>query len=261
MYIWASLARHAKYARLSRVLGVFLIIQCLLALPVGFTFLRDPPALFYPRVHGGPFFEFFDGSQQWGIIEGDENGFVRFISPAEGVTWPVVFANDDYERHMSYSVKIAPRYEYVTGDTDFNFVITPEYIFYQDSNAMLAVPTRLVPVWVLEEMDFMELFNHLALYNRYFSSVVAPVFVLVFFVIFISQLLIYVAAVWLFGQWQKLSGNMTIRERFAVCTFASVPAVILGVAFGFFLPIMHLLIFQLLMIYCTYRAMKEFLNA
>jgi len=228
-------------------------------MPVAIAILRDPPAAFYPRLHGGlPDLSAFPRHWMlWLEIEPDENGFTASVTPTAGIYTLTGVGG--------YRVIFAPRfdewYDYGIERYPFLLIISPEYVFYRDSNAHLAVPTRLVPAWVLEEGHVEELFNHLALYNRYFMGIVAPVFILVFVVFFITQAFIYIAAVWLFGHWQKLSGNMTIRERFAVCTFASVPAGAIGFAVGIFLPVFHIVIFQFLMIWFTYKAMKEYLNA
>ena len=267
MFIWAPLARHAKYARLSRVILVFLAMQSLLALPVLFTFLRTPPNVFYPRIHGGPDFELFDQSwAPWIDIVEDEIGFIQEINLLPEMRLPMVFARDRAD--SPYLAEALPHQVVITSSYVgipelgsyplFMFVITPEYFFYHDSNALLAVPVERVPGWVLRDMNLPELFNHLALYNRYFSSIVMPVYLLIFLVFLLSQFVICVAAIWLFGQWRKLSGTMTVRERFSVLSFASVPAGLAGMLIGFVVPIAHVFIFQLLMIYIAYKAMKEF---
>jgi len=282
-----------------RVLCVFFMVQCLLTIPMSIILLRDPPHVFYPRMHGGPDWGAFNRSWVESLdILPDNNGFTRQIQirrrlsaswwTDEGefrsettVTYTplsqmniAIYPNDmDKLRDNPYRVILAPRYDqwqdvierrslvglsYIAGD--YYLVITPEYIFYRDENSSLSVPTRLIPAWALEKGAFEEIFDHLALYNRYFSSIVAPTFVLIFVVFLIMQSLIFVAAVWLFGHWQKLSGNMTVRERFAVCTFASVPAGALGLALGILFPLFHILLFQFGMIYFSYKAMKEYLN-
>ena len=268
MFIWATLAKHAKYARLSRILCVFFIVQSLVAMPVGISMLREEPAVFYPRMHGGPFFEFFDRTwNRWMVVEADENGFADNIIAAPGAEWPMTFDSFDYDREQGYRVVLAPAFDTWEamqidgGGHHFLIAITPEYIFFRDANAHLAVPTQIVSAWAIQDMAVDELFNHLALYNRYISSIVAPVFLWVFVVFLIIQALIFVASVWLFGHWQKLSGNMTRRERFAICAFASIPAGLLAFAVGIFIPALHVLIFQLLMLYFTYKAMKEYWNA
>lgn len=234
MFIWASIAKHAKDTRLFRVLCVFLAVQVLLAVPIGITLLRDPPSVLYPRVHGGPDFALFDRNWADEIeVTEDANGFASDISPSE--------ISVEYESHY--------------------FIITPEYIFYKDANASLAIPTNLVSAWALREGNLEEIFDHLALFNRYFSSIVAPLFLMIFVVFAASQGLICLAAVWLFGYWQMPLGYLNVRERFAVCTFASVPAGILGFAIGIFLPIFHIFLFQFGMIYFSYKAMKEYWNA
>jgi len=247
---------------------VFLAIQSLLSVPVLFEFLRTPPDVFYPRIHGGPVFELFDSYwAPWIDVVEDEIGFTREIGAPAGVEWPVILpgealaAGDALESgDVTHWIVVSTfDAEFEVSDTPgFLFMITPEYVYYLDRNAMMAVPVNRIPAWVFNEMNLREMFNHLALYNRYFSVVVMPVFLLVFVVFFVSQLLICIAAIWLFGQWRKLSGKMTVRERFSVISFASVPAGIIGMFVGFAFPVIHILIFQLIMIYVSYKAMKEF---
>jgi len=279
MFFWAPLARHAKYARIGRVILVFIAMQSVLVLPVLFNFLRTPPDLFYPRIHGSPDFELFgDSWAAWMDVVEDEIGFAQEIMQPAGVEWPLIYESvavysEVYEVYLEdayrvtggvsgvvHGVVVADMYDQleIPDTVQVLLMFTPGYIFYVDSNMMLTIPVTRVPAWVLEEMHVRELFNHLAIYNRYFSGIVMPVFLLVFIVFFISQLLIVLAAIWLFGQWRKLHGKMTVRERFSVITFASVPAVLVGMVIGFAFPIFHILIFQLLMIYISYKAMKEF---
>ena len=245
MFIWASLARHAKHTSLARVLFIFIIIQCTISIPIGIMILRDPPHIFYPRIHQGPLFENFDRSFNKNIqIYENENGFISNLTII-----PSEFEIDNYIIKLSS--------EYIETVHDYIIIITPQYIYYKDAHSFLGIPVNLLPAWVIKESDIKELFNHLALYNSYFIGIVSPVFLLIFIIIFITQSLIMLAAVWLFGHWIKLSGNMSVFERFSVCTFASIPAGIIGFATGIILPIMHIFIAQLVMIYVSYKCIKE----
>jgi len=264
MFLWASLARYAKHAKLIRVLCVFFAVQGLLTIPVGISMLRDPPDVFYPRIHGGPVFEHFDSLWTDYIrVTEDERGFVSAVTVLLAPGTPFVFDSTD-ENGNVYRVITAGDYDVPDHeeqrDCDFLFSITPQYVFFRDSYSNLVIPTDMISAWTLEEGDLRELFNHLALYNSYFSSIVAPVFLLVFVVMLAAQAVILLAAVWFFGQWVKLSGTMTFRERFYVCTFASVPAGLIGFAVGLLVPVIHVFIAQLLMIYFSYKAMKEYLG-
>ena len=173
-------------------------------------------------------------------------------------------ADKTNENDTVYRVTIAADYTLIDDDrfagSDFMFAITPEFIFYRDIYTQLVIPATLISAWALEDSDFREIFNHLAIYSNYYTSIVAPVFLLVFFVMLVTQTIIMLAAVWLFGQWVKLSGTMTVRERFFVCTFASVPASLISFAIGLFVPVIHAFIAQLLMIFFSYKAIKEYFN-
>jgi len=185
-----------------------------------------------------------------GQLAFDTTGLLVFDAlDGEGNIYRVVIANDHNvleDENLS--------------NCNFLFAITPRYVFFRDSYSNLVTSTDMISAWALEEGDLREIFNHLALYNNYFTSVVAPVFLLVFAVMLSTQTVIMFAAVWLFGHWVKLSGTMSIKERFFVCTFASVPAGIISFAVGLFMPVIHVFVAQLLMIYFSYRAMKEYFN-
>jgi len=285
MFLWASLARYAKHAKMFRVICVFIAVQALLTIPVGISMLRDSPDVFYPRIHGGPEFENFDYSWVDYIeITKDERGFISTLliltAEDEQTIQPVTVtkipgtpksgnpttgrAEETNANDIKYRVTLATDYTLIDDDRfagcDYMFAITPEFIFYRDIYTQLVIPTTSVSAWALENSDFREIFNTLALYNNYYTSIIAPVFLLVFLVMLATQAVIMLAAVWLLGQWVKLSGTMTIRERFTVCTFASVPAGFIGFVIGLFVPVIHVFIAQLLMIYFSYKAMKEYFN-
>ena len=266
MFLWATLARYARHAKLIRVLCIFIAMQSLITIPVGISMLRDPPDIFYPRIHGGPFFEYFDTTVvDFLEVTEDDRGFVSSLRILTDSYPNDLFVFDTTDENGNvYWVVIADEYGVMPDEKlsgcDFFFAITPDYIFYRDSNSQLVIETTTVSAWALEEPDFREIFNHLALGNRYISSIVAPVFLLIFIVMLAAQTVIMLAAVWFFGQWVKLSGTMTVKERFSICALATVPAGLISFAVGLFVPIIHVFIAQLLMIYFSYKAMKEYLG-
>jgi len=277
MFIWASIAKHAKRASLTRVLCVFFGLVSLLTVPVGISILGDPPHVFYPRMHGGPDWDTFDRSWVDDIyVVEDERGFI------EGVYW-VTF--DEYELQilpmmihlsevrrplsvLSYEqaylghVSFIPHYDFPTSVTNaaYHFIFSPEYIFFRDATSSLVIPTHMVSAWALREVNLEEIFDHLALYNRYFSSIVAPMFIFLFATFLFSNAAIMLAAVWLFGWWQKTAGFLNWRERLAVCVFASIPAALIAFAIGLFFPIVHAFLFQFIMLYFAYKTLKEYFN-
>ena len=258
MFIWASMARQAKYATLPRVILIFFAMQILLTIPIGVALLRTEPVILYQRIHGSLNIAHFDKSwANWISVSADENGFVCQVNFLNEGARPAAFDAIHYEKH--YRILLAQSFNAQESSyIDYTIAITPDYVFYRDSGALLAVPLNLIPAWVMKEANHGELFNHLALYNGYFTEIVIPVFLLISIVVLITQVLIFITAIWMFGHWRKLTDFMTIRERFAVCAFASVPANTAAVLIGFIAPVMHIFISQLIMIYISYKAMKEF---
>ncbi|MCL2188912.1 MAG: hypothetical protein FWC16_08335 [Defluviitaleaceae bacterium] len=225
------------------MLCVFLMVQVVLTLPVAVEFVTQPPSVMYPRlIHGG--------EMDWGMFDRswvndirvfyDSNGFATEIS---GVNIPLYISAQ------------------VSGGDPVAFTFTNENIFYRDGQTALTLPLTMVSAWAIQEGDLAEIFDHLALHNRYFSSIVAPWILMMFMAFLISQVVIYFATVWLLGFWEKTSGSMTATERCKVCIFAAIPAALIAMVIGFILPLFHVFIFQFLMIYFAYKALKDYWNA
>gem|GEM_PF-1484952 len=259
---------------MTRVLCVFLGVVSLLTVPVGVAVMRDPPHVFYARIHDGPHWEDFDRSFAEAIhVTEDERGFIDgiyFEMPlrelgAANFIGASSARQPELQPSLTSYVSFAPRYNLPVlpedhGVVDFHFIISPEYIFFRDGNSSLAIPTRYVSAWALREGNLEEIFDHLALHNRYFSGIVAPIFILLFAIFLFSQVVILLAAVWMFGWWQKTSGFLSWRERLAVCVFACVPAALLAFVLGLFFPVVHVFLFQFGMIYFAYKTLKEYFN-
>jgi len=227
-------------------------------------------------MHGGPDWEDFQRGFTSDIyVTEDERGFIDGIYfltyPNEVMRTPLheiqnAYDYFDFERFLwdrgIEAVSFVPRYDYIgwLGSVTYHFIISPEYIFYRDRNSLLAIPTNHVSAWALREGNLEEIFDHLALANRYFSGIIAPIFILLFVVFLFSQVALIVAAVWLFGWWQKTSGFLNWRARLAVCVFASVPAALISFALGLFFPLIHVFLFQFGMIYFAYKTLKEYFN-
>ncbi|MDR2546542.1 MAG: hypothetical protein LBC96_03400 [Lachnospiraceae bacterium] len=252
-----ALTKKALKAGFFRVLCLFLLVQSLLVIPIGLLVLREEPSGFYPRIHGGPDLDHFDRAfLDYITIAADANGFISSLI----VPQTLHFDSIDEEQEETYRVivtAVMTNIEELQSDVDYILVVTSDYLFYRDTNAVLGVPLSLVSAWALAQGDYRELFNHLALYNRYFASIVAPVLLLILLVIVVTQALMILAAAWLFGYLQRLSGNMTYAERVKVCVYATVPASFLGLVIGVVIPVVHIFAAQLIMIYIAYQAMKE----
>jgi len=265
MFIWASIAKHAKRAGLTRVLCVFLGLVSLLTIPVGIAIISDPPHIFYPRIHGGPDWDVFDRSWVDRIhVTEDERGFLDEIYwvPYEPTRSYIPLRDLDDALVFTRYVSFMPRHDFPVEmeGTVYQFIFTPEYIFFRDAHASLVIPINMVSAWALREGNLEEIFDHLALYNRYFSGIVAPTFIFLFATFLFSNAVMLAAAVWLFGWWQKTAGFLHWRERLAVCVFASIPAALLAFVLGLFLPVVHIFLFQFGMIYFAYKTLKEYFN-
>lgn len=269
MKTWTTLAKYAKRTKLSHLICMFLIIQILVSLPLAINLIKNPPSVSYTHTHGGPVFSNFSNIWAGGVIfTSDESGFVRsmyMIDAAhfyDGNFLGRIYETYDAERDRTYVVEVAPFFSALIiegtplGMADYAFAITPEYIFFRDAHSSLFAPTSRIPTVVLENMDYEELFNHIVRYNNYFVRVLAPIYLQTTLIFFLLQIVLYAIIIWL--QWKKLSDNMTLAESFAVCAVSSVPAGVSAFIFGLILPVTHIMFFQLLMIYFSYKTTRNY---
>ena len=62
----------------------------------------------------------------------------------------------------------------------------------------------------------------------------------------------------LFGQMRKTEVYITAKERFIICVYASLLVFPIGLIVGFLIPLFHFFIFQLLVIYISYKIIKVY---
>jgi hypothetical protein len=144
-------------------------------------------------------------------------------------------------------------------EMQFTVDITGEYVSYTDAYSSVAMPAGIIPAEVTDSPpDYKEIYNYLALYNGYFIKVLLPVTLVAGAVLFLSQAMLYFCACWLYGLTRKMTTYMTMAERFTVCVYASLPALFPGVVLGFFVPVFHLFIFELIMLFTAYKVLEVY---
>ncbi len=143
-------------------------------------------------------------------------------------------------------------------EMQFTVDITGDYVSYTDAHSGMAMPSGIIPEDVTGGRDYKEIYNCLALYKGYYARVLLPICMAAGAVLFVSQLMLYVCACWLYGLTRKMTTYMTMPQRFAVCVYASLPAVLPGVVIGFFMPVFHLFIFQLVMLFTAYKVLEVY---
>jgi hypothetical protein len=139
-----------------------------------------------------------------------------------------------------------------------NFQITGSEIVFASGKTVMAATRDSVPDSVINAGDYNELFNYIALYNGYFTNIYIPVALVVFAGFLATQALFYVCAAWLFGQTRIITTYMTIGERFKVAVIASLPAVLPGALIGFIAPLVHVLLFEVAVVYLAYKTIGEY---
>jgi hypothetical protein len=151
-------------------------------------------------------------------------------------------------------------YARLYGETDFevSMVFTEGTLSFNGEHLQMAMPLDIVPDWVIQERDMKEMFNYLFLYNRYFTDLLLPVMLFIAAGFFITQILFYVCVSWMFGQTRLMTTYMTMKERLVICVYASLIAMFPGMLVGFIMPVLHILIFEVIVIYVAYKVSQEY---
>jgi hypothetical protein len=270
VFLWAVLARYAKKARAYFVWLYFISAQLLLFLPTALAQARTEPHAMYSRMHGGPSMEVFTQMQPLQELSVGEtaDGYIYSITIEETqiLTFQEVIPSpEDTEDALpvvrDYAVKVSLWQEgLLTEPATANYVfgVTPEYVYYRDANATLAIPSTQIPAWVLNRWDFGELFNYLSLYNQYYTSFLVPTILSMLGLFMLGQGVFYWTVSWLFGQTRRMTTYMTLWERFTVCVYASIPALVPGFLFGIIMPVFNVIIFEVIVLYVAYKIMGEY---
>jgi hypothetical protein len=144
-------------------------------------------------------------------------------------------------------------------EMEFSVEINDEYVAFTDGFTSMAMPAGIIPREVTGGTpDYKEIYNYLSLYNGYYAKVLLPISLVACGVIFLSQLMLYLCAAWIYGQTRRMTTYMTMAERFNVLVFASFPALFPGTLIGFFAPVFHLFIFELIMLFAAYKVLEVY---
>ena len=132
-------------------------------------------------------------------------------------------------------------------------------IYFLSVQALLILPVLLALASTEPGTMYSRLYNgDINVEYNYLTQTLIPLLIIVFNGYIAMQLIMYLSIAWLFGQMRRTQDYMTMGERFTACAYASLILCPIGLLLGFFAPILHLLIFEMGMVYVAYKIIKEY---
>ena len=137
------------------------------------------------------------------------------------------------------------------------FGFTAEHAYYADAHTQLMMPMGDLPEWALEERNFEEIFDNLALYNGYFYRFLLPALGMRLAIVPGMLLVYYIGIGYVIGLTRLEAHRLPFKRRVKCLIVSSYPPAALCLPIGLLMPVMHLFLFQLLGMLLGYMVLKE----
>jgi hypothetical protein len=142
------------------------------------------------------------------------------------------------------------------GFSEQALTVTDAEVVYRDENAVLAASREYFPESELAGGDAGEIFDRLALLNNYYRDFFLPVFALLSGMSLLGIVALTGMLAGLMGLGRKLTHRLTLRQKFRVFAASSWLPALIALIPGFFLPVFHMILFQLLMTALAWQTQK-----
>ncbi|MDR1692950.1 MAG: hypothetical protein LBR72_06285 [Oscillospiraceae bacterium] len=143
------------------------------------------------------------------------------------------------------------------GFSQEGLMITDAEVVYNDENTVLAAPRDYFPAEDIERNNTAEIFDRLALLNNYYRDFFLPVVALLSGMSLFGILTLTGLLAGLLGLGRKFTHRLTLRKKFRVFAASSWLPALLVLIPGFFFPIFHMILFQLLMTALAWQVQKN----
>ena len=197
----------------------FLLVFCLLYIPIFSFVVRTQPDELYAR--------FFSKNFEDAVILHHNQG--NFLSERISQDQPVIY-------------------------------VFADFVVYADSNIVLSAPIEFFPeLFNLDRtpLSFGEVFSMIAMYNMYITSFLLPLLGIAFFVLLILQLFFYLMSAIFLGIFRLASTKIEFSKRVKIVVMSSTLPVLISTAAGFFLPAVHIILFQMLSLLLLFYLSKK----
>jgi hypothetical protein len=132
-----------------------------------------------------------------------------------------------------------------------------DFVVYSDSSIVLSVPSDLLKDSDLSR-PFGEVFSMIAVYNRYIPQFLFPLLMIALFILLVLQLFFYLISAVFLGISRLTSTAFGFGERVKIVIMSSLLPALIGVAVGFLLPAVHIILFQLINLLMLFFLSKRY---
>jgi hypothetical protein len=132
-----------------------------------------------------------------------------------------------------------------------------DQIVYADPNFIMLAPSELFGNEELSR-SFGEVFSMIAVYNMYIPQFLIPIVMIAFAILLVLQLFFYLLSAVFLGISRLASTRFTFVERLKIVIMSSLFPGLLCTAVGFFLPAVHIILFQMLNLVLLFSLSKRY---
>lgn len=137
------------------------------------------------------------------------------------------------------------------------FGITPEYTYFTGAGTNMLMPVELLPQWVIDNRNQYELFDYIAIYNGYFARFLFPAWLFCAMIVFVWNATILVAVSYLLSMGRIMTHKLRFSKRMKTMLICSPLPAIVCFFIGLAVPIIHILLYQIAVLYFAYMVQKR----
>jgi len=137
-----------------------------------------------------------------------------------------------------------------------SFTLTEGDVIFRGGDTVLAAPLEYFPESDFLTGNFNEIFDRLALLNNYYRDMLLPIMLLLTLICMVTLLSLSGMMAGLMGIGRKDTHALPYKTRLRVFAVSFWLPALPSVLVGFFIPVFHLLIFQIAQIYLAWRVQK-----
>lgn len=194
----------------------FIVISCLLSIPIFVLLISAQPDQLYQRM--------FPVSMEHAVIEYYDTEYGMPQEIADG--WFGVYVFDDL-------------------------------VIYADSNIVLSAPREFFISGELSR-PIGEIFSMIAVYNMYIPHFLLPLIIVALVILFVLQLFFYLFSAAFLGLSRLASTRFGYGKRAKIVVMGSLIPALICVAVGFFLPAVHIVLFQIINLLLMFHLSKRY---
>ena len=137
------------------------------------------------------------------------------------------------------------------------FTVVDGYVIFHEANILLHAPAFFFDV---ENMPYTtrELFSKIAMYNMYITEFLLPLTLVAIVVLAVLQVFFIAVSAYFLGAYRLKSSNFSYGERVKIVILSLLPMAFACAAVGFFLPAVHVILFQMLSLPVIFYISKRY---